>query len=218
MPASSRLDAALSKFEERAARTEERTAKALELVASLIEREKSERAAEAAKLAAVAQKLEALREAAPREPQRQAAPQVAPRAPVPLQPAAAADEIDVRLSELAKRVDARLRPASQARAHNPGPAERPRLDLRELLSQIARRQSELDAARAAGRRAPPRRRPNGGMAREPPSRPKPPESKGGWRGFGVDVAPAQSAKPAPSTTPPRPRARRSRRCGRKSWR
>ncbi len=151
--AQDRLEAALAKVEARASRSEERTAKALESVASWIERDASERAEESAKLAKVAEKLSALQEAPQRLPEpvgaRSNSPQSAPsersaacREAAPIE--SRAEEIDVRLNELAKRVEARTLPTAPPRA----PLNRPRLDLRESLAQIARRQNALDSRSA----------------------------------------------------------------------
>ena len=118
------------------------------------------------------------------------------------------EEIDIRLSELAKRVDARCARARSRSVAQSGPAERPRLDIRELLSQIARRQSDARRPRpAAGRLVPPRSPANGAMARSRAL--KPPRASGD--GFRVATRPRDGfvgsrAVPEPSraSRPPRP--------------
>jgi localization factor PodJL len=109
-----------------------------------------------------------------------------PDPPVPevAAPAAVESDVEARLAELTRRVAA----AERDRIEPSPPAERPRLDVREAVEQIARRRVE------SAPRSPPR-----------PEESAPPP-RGGWRNFGVDVEPSRprAQEPAPRPAPPEP--------------
>jgi localization factor PodJL len=134
------LEAAVAKFETRAAKTEERTAKAFESVASWIERSQEDRAQERATLHSVAEKLTAIEQRSVRGAERPPAP--------PSRGALRADDagadIDKRLSALARRVADPERPRIE-------PRRRERIDVRDSVAQIARRQAELDSRETSAR-------------------------------------------------------------------
>jgi localization factor PodJL len=150
------LEAAVAKFETRAAKSEERAAKAFESVASWIEQSQEDRAQERATLQSVAEKLTAIERRSVRGAERPPAPPsrgaprsdyaAAERQPAPPPRSAprgddAEADIDRRLSALARRVAAPERSRIEPRRRD----ERPRIDVRESVAQIARRQAELDA-------------------------------------------------------------------------
>jgi localization factor PodJL len=137
------LEAAVAKFEARAARSEERTAKALESVASWIEQSQADRAQERATLRSVAQKLTDVAQHSVREVER---PPAGPSRAASHGEDAAAD-IDKRLSALARRVAAPQRPRGEYRRGD----ERPGIDVRDSVAQIARRQTELDSQETSRR-------------------------------------------------------------------
>src|SRR5271156_4181087 len=137
------LEAAVAKFETRAAKSEERTAKAFESVASWIEQSQADRAQERATLRSVAQKLTDIEQRSVREVER---PPAGPSRAASYGEDAAAD-IDKRLSALARRVAAPQRPQGEYRRRD----ERPRIDVRDSVAQIARRQTELDSQETSGR-------------------------------------------------------------------
>jgi localization factor PodJL len=137
------LEAAAAKFETRAAKTEERTAKAFESVASWIEQSQQDRAQERATLQSVAEKLTAIEQRSVRGAERPPAP--------PSRGALRGDDagadIDKRLSALARRVAAPERSRIELRRRD----ERPRIDVRDSVAQIARRQAELDLRETSAR-------------------------------------------------------------------
>ena len=137
------LEAAVAKFETRTAKSEERTAKAFELVASWIEQSQADRAQERATLQSVAQKLTDIEQRSVREVER---PPAAPSGVAARGEDTAAD-IDKRLSALARRVAAPQQPRGEYRRGD----ERPRIDVRDSVAQIARRQTELDSRETSGR-------------------------------------------------------------------
>src|SRR5271163_4303555 len=139
------LEAAVAKFETRAAKSEERTAKAFESVASWIEQSQADRAQERATLRSVAQKLTDIEQRSVREVER---PPAGPSRAASYGEDAAAD-IDKRLSALARRVAAPQRPQGEYRRRD----ERPRIDVRDSVVQIARRQTELDSQETSGRQS-----------------------------------------------------------------
>jgi localization factor PodJL len=134
------LEAAIARLESRAERREARAARAFESVAQWIERSQSDRGEERATLQAVAEKLDAI--------DQRTARQQALMAETPSRLASRLDEtereLDARMSALARRVEA----VQERRRESPRGPERPRIDLREAVSQIARRRSELDARAA----------------------------------------------------------------------
>src|ERR1700722_13484837 len=130
------LEAAVAKFETRAAKNEERTAKAFESVASWIEQSQADRAQERATLRSVAQKLTDIEQRSVREVER---PPAGPSGAASYREDAASD-IDTRLSALARHVAAPQRLRSEYRRRD----ERPRIDVRDSVVQIPRRQTELD--------------------------------------------------------------------------
>ncbi|MFZ0210522.1 MAG: hypothetical protein WAL59_31205, partial [Roseiarcus sp.] len=137
------LEAAVAKFETRAAKSEERTAKAFESVASWIEQSHADRAQERATLRSVAQKLTDIEQRSVREVER---PPAGPSRAASYGEDAAAD-IDKRLSALARRVAAPQQPRGEYRRRD----GRPRIDVRDSVVQIARRQTELDSQETSGR-------------------------------------------------------------------
>ena len=137
------LEAAVAKFETRAAKSEERTAKAFELVASWIEQSQADRAQERATLRSVAQKLTDIEQRSVREVER---PPAGPSRAASHGEDAPAD-FDKRLSALARRVAAPQRPRGEYRRGD----ERPRIDVRDSVAQIARRQTELDSQETSAR-------------------------------------------------------------------
>jgi localization factor PodJL len=139
------LEAAVAKFETRAAKSEERTAKAFESVATWIEQSQADRAQERATLRSVAQKLTDIEQRSVREVER---PPVGPSRAASYGEDAAAD-IDKRLSALARRVAAPQRARGEYRRRD----ERPRIDVRDSVVQIARRQTELDSQEISGRQS-----------------------------------------------------------------
>ena len=139
------LEAAVAKFETRAAKSEERTAKAFESVASWIEQSQADRAQERATLRSVAQKLTDIEQRSVREVER---PPAGPSRAASYGEDAAAD-IDKRLSALARRVAAPQQPRGEYRRRD----ERPRIDVRDSVVQIARRQTELDSRETSGRQS-----------------------------------------------------------------
>ncbi len=122
--ASQRIEAAIDKFEARASQTDAKTAKALQSVAAWIERSEADRAAEQSAMQTVAQKLTAMERLAAKDANRS--------------PETAVD-VDARLNELTRRVAAAERPRTESS----------RLDLRDSVARIARRQSALDAREGA---------------------------------------------------------------------
>ena len=169
------MEAAVAKFETRAAKTEERTAKAFESVASWIEQSQEDRAKERATLHSVAEKLTAIEQRSVQRPNDRRCRHSAAlheattpgpndrlrRRPVALHEATtpgpndrrllsrgapraddAGADIDKRLSALARRVAAPERPRIEPRRRD----ERSRIDVRDFVVQIARRQAELDFA------------------------------------------------------------------------
>ncbi len=146
------VDPVIAKFETLAARSEERAARAFESMAQLLQKSEAERDAERATLREVARKLE-------RVERRETA--VPARAPAP------------RASDEAGEFDAPPRRPTARPAR-----ERPALDVRESVAQIARRQSELDSRDSRTR------------ASEPP--------RSRWRDFGVDRPRSDSRDPAPA--------------------
>jgi len=167
------LEAAIGKFESRAAKSEARTARAFDSVASWIERSQDGRRDERETLQAVVGRLESLEQ---RIVAQQAALAAAASRPVaPAEPPAeeAASDLDERMNELSRRIEG----ADKARG---APRVRPRLDITEAVSQIARRRQQLDARAGNG---------------------EPETAKRSWRNFGVDTpapAPAEKAEPAPA--------------------
>ncbi len=134
------LEAAIARLESRAERTEARAARAFETVAQWIERSETDRGEERAALQAVAEKLAAI-------DQRAARPQsLLVEAPRRLESRLdeTERELDARMSALARRVEA----TQDRRREAPRAPERPRIDLRDAVSQIARRRNELDARAA----------------------------------------------------------------------
>ncbi len=157
------LEAAIARLESRAERREVRAARAFESVAQWIERSQSDRSEERAALQAVAEKLAAI--------DQRTARQQSLMAETPSRLESRLDEtereLDARMSALARRVEA----VQDRRREAPRGPERPRIDVREAISQIARRRGELDARAAA---------------------PDIETSKRGWRNFCAD--PTSSAR------------------------
>ena len=168
------LEAAIGKFENRAAQSEERTARALGSVATWIERSHDGRREEREALDAVADRLDSIEERIAKTQARLAAQAVQPTDKVEKRIEETARSLDERMNELARRIEA----GEKARTEVPRPVVRPRLDVVDAVSQIARRREELDARAAVS-------------AGEP--------AKAGWRNFGVDA-------PAAAPAPVRPRA------------
>ena len=168
------LEAAIGKFENRAAQSEERTARALGSVATWIERSHDGRREEREALDAVADRLDSIEERIAKTQARLAAQAVQPTDKVEKRIEETARSLDERMNELARRIEA----GEKARTEVPRPVVRPRLDVVDAVSQIARRREELDTRAAVS-------------AGEP--------AKAGWRNFGVDA-------PAAAPAPVRPRA------------
>ena len=162
----------LESLEERIARQQaERDALAKQVAT------RNERAANGARefeerdaLKAVVGRLESLEERIGRQQAerdaltKQLAARMEPRA------ANGARDLDERLNELSRRIGA----PDKSRA---APRGRPRIDIDDAVSQIARRRQELDARTAAGA-------------------PEPEASKRTWRNFGVDAPAVKSVEPA----------------------
>ena len=134
------LEAAIDKLESRAAKSEARTARAFNFVATWIERSQKSRRDEYETLQAVVGRLASLEE---RLAGQQAA--AAAAANQPAAPADGARSLDERLSELARRIE-----ASDKERRGALRAIRPRFDMNEAVTQIARRRQELDARTANG--------------------------------------------------------------------
>jgi localization factor PodJL len=131
------FEAAVARLENRAVRGEARAVRALESIAQWLERSQADHNEERAALRALSDKLEAIE----RNPARSFAPAAEAADREPPRAEDAERELDARMSALARRVD-----AQQARRREPPRTpERPRLDLKAAVSQIARRRSELDA-------------------------------------------------------------------------
>jgi localization factor PodJL len=207
------LEAAITRFEARAAKSEERTARALDSVAEWIEKSRNAEHEEKRTSESLAERLEAIEsriskrqseavgrasdalaerlnaietqiakrnetEASQRSPERIEGALNAMK-----QVESAARDLDKRMADLARRMDETERPRATTR---------PRIDLAEAVSQIARRRQALDSKAPA---PPP-------AAAEPPK----PGPSGGWRNFGVDASPPPprpSAPPAPPPAPPK---------------
>jgi localization factor PodJL len=163
------LEAAIAKFESRAAQSDERTARALGSVAAWIERNR-EGGREA--FDAVAERLASIEERIAKTQARIAAQAFAPNDKVEKQIEDAARGLDERMNQLARRIEA----SEKARADAPRPAMRPRLDVVEAVSQIARRREELEARTKT---------PAGDSGRT------------GLRNFGVDAPPQPAQARAP---------------------
>ncbi|HYA72810.1 MAG TPA: hypothetical protein VEF36_06600, partial [Roseiarcus sp.] len=135
------LEAAIARLESRAERGEARAARAFESVARWIERSQSDRSEERAALQAVAEKLAAIDQRTARQQSLMA------EGPSRLESRLEETEreLDARMSALARRLEA----VQDRRREAPRRPERPRIDVREAISQIARRRSELDARAAA---------------------------------------------------------------------
>ncbi len=170
------LEAAIARFETRAAKAEERTARALDSVADWIERRRdseSEGAKDALKamrqVETVARDLDKrISDLSERRDSESEGAKDALRAMRQVE--TVARDLDKRISDLSERMDS----AERSRRETPRP--RPRIDLAEAVSQIARRRQAVDAA------APP------AVA---------PAAAGGRRNFGVDVPAAPTATTAP---------------------
>ncbi|WP_158815306.1 SEL1-like repeat protein [Methylocapsa sp. S129] len=156
------LDAAISRFESRAAKSDARTARALDSVASLMERSQDGRRDERETLKAVVGRLESLEERIVRQQTERDA--LVKRPAVQAEPRVdRARDLDERMSELSQRIGT----SDKGRG---APRARPRIDIDDAVSQIARRRQELDARSAGG-------------APEPPKR--------GWRNFGIEAPAAK---------------------------
>jgi localization factor PodJL len=166
------LDAAINKFESRAAKSDERTMKAFDSVATWMERSQDVRRDEHETLQTVVERLESLEE---RIINQQAALAAANRPVVRVDPRAEdrARDLDERMNDLARRIEA----AAADKSRREAPRSRPRLDMNDAVTQIARRRQELDARTGAPDVEAPRR---------------------GWRNFGIETpAAAKSAEPMP---------------------
>jgi localization factor PodJL len=150
------LEAAIARFETRAAKNEQRTARALDKVAGWIEKsdEREEKRAFEASIA--------------KRNQNETATEVTDRAAQALsamrQVESVARDLDKRMNDLAERMEA------AERGRRDASRQRPRIDLAEAVSQIARRRQALDASQAAAEAAPPSA-----------------DQAKGWRHFGVDI-------------------------------
>ncbi|HLW90893.1 MAG TPA: hypothetical protein VKS78_06280 [Roseiarcus sp.] len=161
------LEEAIERFESRAAESEKRTARALDSIAERIE--SNHTGADRRALESVAERLQSLETRIATQQEKAASSAARPPAPDSAN-ALAARELDDRLNRLAQRMDAAEKRREEAQR------QRPRLDLAEAVSQIARRRQALDA----------------GQSRAP----KDLSSGAGWRNFGVDVAPPTPPSPA----------------------
>ena len=137
--AQGRLEAAISKFENRAAKSEERTAKAFESVASWMERSQADRQEELQTLQTVAEKLAAIEHRVEGEPEPIRA---SPRRS--LRDEDSESGVDARLDELARRAASSDRMRSESRRR----PERLDVETRDAVTRIAQRQAEVDARQA----------------------------------------------------------------------
>jgi localization factor PodJL len=164
------LDAAIDRFESRAAKSDARTARAFDSVTTLIERSQHERRDEREALKAVVGRLENLEERIARE---QAERDAAAKKPaIRTEPRAddGARDLDERMSELSQRIAASEKSRGATRA-------RPRIDIDDAVSQIARRRQELDARLAD---------------------PAPEPARRGWRNFGIEAPAVPRAEQTPA--------------------
>jgi localization factor PodJL len=157
MRAEELLDKAIARFDSRAAKSEARTARALDSVATWIERSQTRQHDEQETLRTVVGRLASLEEriAAQQAARGSALARPAPR---PEPPPEGPRDLAERVNDLARRLESFDRGGREALR-----AVRPRLDISEAVSQIARRRQELDA-RAAGGEAEVRRPPGPGEA------------------------------------------------------
>jgi len=137
--AQGRLEAAISKFENRAAKSEERTAKAFESVASWMERSQADRQEELQTLQTVAEKLAAIEHRVEGEPEPIRA---SPRRS--LRDEDSESGVDARLDELARRAASSDRMRSESRRR----PERLDVETRDAVMRIAQGQAEVDARQA----------------------------------------------------------------------
>jgi localization factor PodJL len=166
------LDAAIGRFESRAAKSEARTARALDSVATWIERNQTRQRDENDALRAVVGRLASLEERITGQQPAHVAPASRPAARTEPAQDGPRDLVE-RVNDLSRRLEASDKGSRDA----PRPA-RPRLDIADAVSQIARRRQELDARVVIGEAEP---------------------AKRGWTNFGIDPPPAaRSAEPAPS--------------------
>ena len=170
------LEAAIARLESRAERTEGRAARAFESMAQWIERSQADRGEQRAALQAVAERLAAIDQRTARQQSLLA------EGPRRLESRLEETErdLDARMSALARRLEA----VQERRREPPRASERPRIDVQEAVSQIARRRSELDSRASAPDFDAPRR---------------------GWRNLAADPAPsppAAAAAPEAGQAPP----------------
>ena len=215
------LEAAITRLEDRAERAEARVARTFESVTDWIERSQNDRGEERATLKAVADKLAAIDQ---RTARQQALLVETPRR-LESRIDEAERELEARMAALSRRLDdaqerpRQERPRQEAPRQDPPrqespreerprdpprPMERPRIDIRDAASQIARRRGALDQRTR--------------VFEAPPSDVAPPEvtaseprpSKPGWRNFGVDeTPPVRQRAPAPRASEPQPAAAQS---------
>jgi localization factor PodJL len=166
------LDAAIARFESRAAKSEARTARAFDSVATWIERSQNRQRDENETLRAVVGRLASLEE--------RIAGQQAPPAATANRPAARTEpaaegprDLSERVNDLSRRLE-----ASSKGGRDAVRAVRPRLDINEAVTQIARRRQELDARTVNGESEAARR---------------------GWRNFANETPPV--ARPAEQAPP-----------------
>ena len=187
------LDAAINKFEKRAAKSDERTMKAFDSVAAWMERSQDVRRNEHETLQTVVERLESLEERIVTQQAAFVAAANRPAVRTDPQGEDRARDLDERMNDLARRIEAAA--ADKGRREAPR-AARPRLDINEAVTQIARRRQELDARTSQAEPESPRR---------------------GWRNFGVEapavvrpVEPAPIARDIAAENPARENAARER--------
>ena len=215
------LEAAIARLEDRAERAEARVARTFESVTDWIERSQNDRGEERATLKAVADKLAAIDQ---RTARQQALLVETPRR-LESRIDEAERELEARMAALSRRLDAtqerprqerpreerpRQEPPRQEPTHEqrprdpPRPIERPRIDIRDAASQIARRRGALDQRTRVFEARPPDAAP----PEVTPSEPRP--ARTGWRNFGVDeTPPARQRTPASPASEPQPAAAQS---------
>ena len=141
-----RFESRVAKSEARAAKSEERTARALDSLAQWVEKSESGERGEKKASELLAERLDAIETqiVKRREAEAAAAAQAPDRVEGALsamrQVENAARDLDKRMADLARRMEEAERNRAQAR---------PRLDLAQAVSQIARRRQALDSSQAA---------------------------------------------------------------------
>ncbi|MGA2794051.1 MAG: hypothetical protein ABSE69_11035, partial [Roseiarcus sp.] len=179
------LDAAIARFESRAAKSEARTARAFDSMATWIERSQNRQSDEHETLRAIAGRLASLEE---RIAAQQAAPAAAANRPAraELAPNGPRD-LNERVNDLSRRLEASDKGGREALR-----AVRPRLDVNEAVTQIARRRQELDARTVNGE-SEAAKRGYRNLGNEPPPVARPTEQVPPARDIAIEAAAKQAA-------------------------